>query len=154
MVTHRTETAVSIVTCGDKLVLLKRKKRDGDPWSGDMCFPGGFVKDEEVPIEAALRELREETSIDTSDLEMKGELPVFHPVRSPHINVHPFWFYSEELADIIPGDEIERGKWYTVGEYQLKHDKVRGEFIVWNGDIVWGLTYRIYSAFLQRSFGH
>jgi ADP-ribose pyrophosphatase len=154
MVMGRTETAVSIVTCGDKLILLKRKSRSGDPWSGDMCFPGGFIKDGEQHVEAALRELEEETSIDIHNLRVEDELPVFHPVRSPNVNVYPFWFVMDNCMDIVPGDEIERGGWYRIGRHEHKHDNVKGDYVVWYGDVVWGLTFRIYTSFVQHHMIH
>ena len=44
-------SAVGIITDQDSIVLVKRKQRTGDPWSGDIAFPGGHVKDGETPQE-------------------------------------------------------------------------------------------------------
>ncbi len=145
----RNETTVSIVTYGNKLILLKRKTRKDDPWSGDMCFPGGFIKDGEDIMTAALRELNEETSIDLKFIRKVREFEVFHPKRITEINVHPIWFSTSRIMSIHVGDEIERGGWYTIGDHIRGSDERRGEFLTWNGDIVWGLTYRIYLQFLK-----
>ena len=44
---------------GPELLLIRRAERAGDPWSGDMAFPGGVVSaGDPGPFEAALREAR------------------------------------------------------------------------------------------------
>ncbi|MBK8970900.1 MAG: CoA pyrophosphatase [Hahellaceae bacterium] len=50
---------------GRELFFIERARRPGDPWSGDMAFPGGKMHSDDVSICAtAKRETREETGID------------------------------------------------------------------------------------------
>ena len=50
---------------GIELLFIQRARRDGDPWSGDMAFPGGRIQHSDAtPRAAAERETREETGID------------------------------------------------------------------------------------------
>ncbi len=142
----RNETAVSILLSHNQILLLKRKARSDDPWSGDMCFPGGFVKEGETPYMASLRELREETGIEQHFVSFQFEHKVFHPVRSSSINVHPFVYLCREIIPINPDSEIERGGWYMLGSEVKSHDERMGDYIKWNGDIIWGLTFRIYDS--------
>lgn len=152
---ERKETSVCILTCGNYILLLKRKVRLGDPWSGDMCFPGGFIKQGESPREAAERELHEETSVGKEDIHFISKIQIFHPVRFPEINVYPFLFSSEKELPVVVGDEMERGGWYKIGEEIQHHDDTKGDFLEWNNDIVWGLTFRIYSYLIQNHLiGH
>lgn len=146
----RNETAVCVVVHRDRIILLKRVSRNGDPWSGDMCFPGGYVKDEETPREAAFRELSEEAGIDADGISLLFEHDLFHPVRFPSINVHPFVFRSSELKIITPGNEIERGSWYKMGDEVELEDSFMGKYLRWDGDLIWGLTYRIYSSLSKK----
>ena len=142
----RNETAVSVLLSHGHLLLLKRRARPDDPWSGDMCFPGGFAKEGETPYKASLRELREETGIEEQFVYFQFEHKVFHPVRSSSINVHPFVYICEEMLTVNPDSEIERGGWYKLGSEVRAHDERMGDYIKWNGDIVWGLTFRIYDS--------
>ena len=59
------------------MLMIKRAKRKGDPWSGDMWFPGGkFSLEEDKKIhDTAIRELFEETGLKRNDgLEYIGRL--------------------------------------------------------------------------------
>ena len=48
-----------IIFDGKKLFLEKRKPKG--IWGGLWSFPGGKVEDNEMPLDAAVRELKEET---------------------------------------------------------------------------------------------
>lgn len=49
------------------IVLIRRPIKKGDPWSGDICLPGGRkAKDDKHSFATAVRETREEVSLDLS----------------------------------------------------------------------------------------
>ncbi len=61
---------------GDEIALMRRTERPGDPWSGDVCLPGGFVDaDDASVLVAAVRETREELALDLGGAEPLGRLP-------------------------------------------------------------------------------
>lgn len=64
----------------DAIVLRKHKDdnehdilmvtRGHDPFKGCFAFPGGFVNYNEDPLQGCLRELKEETNLDGSSIEL------------------------------------------------------------------------------------
>ena len=56
--------ADSAVRRGDEVLLIQRKY---PPMKGAWAFPGGFVDQGENPIDAAVRELKEETGMDGTE---------------------------------------------------------------------------------------
>lgn len=47
-----------------EVLYMKRSPRQGDPWSGHVCFPGGHQDKGETDVETAVREVREEVGLD------------------------------------------------------------------------------------------
>lgn len=72
-----------------KLVLIRRADR-GDPWSGQMAFPGGHIQpDDADALAAAFRETAEEVGIPSAAIRILGDLGVF-PTQSRCVKVHVF----------------------------------------------------------------
>ncbi len=61
-------TVCVIVTNGDMVLLLQRP--DTHPKAGTWCLPSGYLEHGESFYDAAVRELREETSLVTEKLEI------------------------------------------------------------------------------------
>src|SRR3989442_2282088 len=59
---HPSVAVDGIVLHGDKLVTVRRKN---DPYRGMPALPGGFVELGETTVEAVVREVREETGLET-----------------------------------------------------------------------------------------
>lgn len=62
-------SAVAIITRqgthGEEILFIKRATRPGDPWSGDIAFPGGKQQQNDNSIrDTAIRETKEEINID------------------------------------------------------------------------------------------
>uniref|UniRef100_A0A7S4PAZ2 Nudix hydrolase domain-containing protein n=1 Tax=Paramoeba aestuarina TaxID=180227 RepID=A0A7S4PAZ2_9EUKA len=50
-----------------EVLFLKRTKRKGDPWSGDVCFPGGHHEEDETEQETCERECYEEIGLNVKN---------------------------------------------------------------------------------------
>jgi 8-oxo-dGTP pyrophosphatase MutT (NUDIX family) len=140
------------------VLFIKRKERVGDPWSGQMAFPGGFSSAADSSLEAtARRETEEETGIVLADAGvLLGVLDDVSP-RTPYLPplvVTPYVFLVAEPLAARPGPEAETAIWLSVRDLfdpgKRKHfglnlpGEVREfEAIVIGDCTIWGLTERV-----------
>ena len=157
-----------VVRVGDPLevLLIKRARRHGDPWSGHMALPGGRRDpSDESLLRTALRETVEEIGLDLEGAGVHlGRLEVVRPA-SPHLprmSITPHVFGVPADTTAAPtSDEVDAVHWVTLD--LLRAPATRGEIEIplpggaqrFPGlrvahDIVWGLTYRILEDFLAR----
>jgi 8-oxo-dGTP pyrophosphatase MutT (NUDIX family) len=143
---------------GEEVLLIKRSDREGDPWSGQVCLPGGRVEKEDSSFMAtAVRETQEEVGIDLdADARFIGYLGSFQ-ARKRSIWVVPSVFMLVRLPVVTPNLEVASFKWMPFREilatehrstYKLNRG---GELHVFpaldlEGYLVWGLTERILST--------
>lgn len=69
--------AATLITEDNRLLLLRRAH---DPWRGHWNLPAGYLETNESPVEAALRETREETGFEAEVSKLFG---VFHFTDDP-----------------------------------------------------------------------
>jgi 8-oxo-dGTP pyrophosphatase MutT (NUDIX family) len=96
-------------------LFIKRAARAGDPWSGQIAFPGGRFEPTDADLLAtAVRETREETGIDLRAAEQLGVLDDLNPRTPtlPPIVVRPFVFgvAARPTLSLSP-DEVQRAFW-------------------------------------------
>lgn len=96
-----------------QLLLIKRKN---DPFKDKWAFPGGYVEKDEPLICAAMRELKEETGIDNSNLiqfEAVGD-----PGRDPRGWTITVVYYLTVDEDVVgkAGDDAADVRWFSVNE--------------------------------------
>lgn len=140
------------------LLLIKRREREGDPWSGHVALPGGFVSPSDPsPLDAALRELREEVGVRLSREDVVGSLPLYTSSVRPEVKVAPYVAYVSPPPEPIPGPEVEEAKWLSLKALKAGRAVVKlgdreeeVDVLLAGGWTVWGLTYRIVSELLHR----
>ena len=164
------QAAVALIVRGYvdlEVLLIKRARREGDPWSGHMALPGGR-RDPADPslLHTAVRETREETGVDLDELGAHlGRLVEVRPhsLRLPHIRVTPHVFGAPaETPARVASAEVEAVHWVSLAV--LRHPSTHGEVRIplpegsrsfpclrVADDVVWGLTYRILDDFLRRA---
>jgi 8-oxo-dGTP pyrophosphatase MutT (NUDIX family) len=150
------------------VLLMKRVEREGDPWSGQVSFPGGrFQHGDPDLVRTAIRETREELGIDLgTTARYVGALePIVATGRVtgrplPVSGVTPFLFLEEIPVDPVLGPEAEAAFWLPIeraaggtydGEMQYVHQGTPMTFPCWRfeGYVIWGLTYRMLRSLIE-----
>lgn len=165
------QAAVSLILRGGEeleLLLIKRARMEGDPWSGHMALPGGRREpaDEDL-LETAMRETREEVdiSLEGSGSIHLGRLDEVSPLttRLPGLSIHPFVFGVSAGTEGRPDPrEVEALHWVPIERFRRPGAEERVEIQLRDetrdfpcfrvaGEVVWGLTFRILEQFLEVS---
>ncbi len=143
------------------ILLIKRADREGDPWSGQVAFPGGKTQEGDATLkDTALRETKEELGI---DLGTRAEfLGYFTPIRTHTgtMDVVPAAFLLRDEAEVRPNEEVASYRWVKLerllssgakSTYRLEFGGQAREMPAMLVDdyVVWGLTHRIISTLLE-----
>jgi 8-oxo-dGTP pyrophosphatase MutT (NUDIX family) len=145
----------------EEVLLIKRAEREGDPWSGQVAFPGGMVSRSDRSFEeTARREAAEEVGIDLASRAalFLGYMREFK-ARTRGVVVVPSVFKLAAAATVTLNREASSYEWVPLGSlareearstHVLRRDGTELAFpsLVYRGFVIWGLTERIISAIL------
>ena len=101
-----------IIKSGDQYLLLKRAKT---PNQGKFVPVGGKIDPYESPIQAVIRETKEETGITISSPKLCGVLVETSPVNYNWVS----FIYAVEI-DWIPAPKCDEGELYWIQSVDLK----------------------------------
>lgn len=144
---------------GLETLLGLRVRRSGDPWSGQISFPGGRRHPEDRSLlETALRETREEVNLDLGGrARVLGHLAPRSPGNVPEMLVVPFVAYAEGALEPRPGPEMTETFWAPLADLppsrsqtvvSTRIGELKVPAFLWKNRVVWGLTYRILEELL------
>ena len=147
------------------VLLIKRAERTGDPWSGQIAFPGGKKQPGDLTArDTAIRETMEEVGI---DLGRNAEFLGYAEAATTHtgnMDVVPSVFVLRESVEIRSNAEVSSYRWVDLDDllsakarstYELNYDgRTVGMPAFAAGDyLVWGLTHRILSSVFRVDEG-
>jgi 8-oxo-dGTP pyrophosphatase MutT (NUDIX family) len=148
---------------GLALLFIRRAEHPGDPWSGQVAFPGGRSEAGDGTLLAtAVRETREEIGLDlAADAEWLGRLDEVRAVarlRPLNLAITPFVFrLRREDAQARALHEVESVHWIPLGElrgpgrrgtmdYEHRGTPLVFPCIRYQGLTIWGLTFRMFES--------
>jgi 8-oxo-dGTP diphosphatase len=108
-------TVDAIVMAGEPdsywILLIERKK---DPFAGQWALPGGFIDMDETLEAACIRELKEETGLELTNM---GQFRVFDAIgRDPRHRTISVVFYAfiSDKQYVTGLDDAERAEWFPL----------------------------------------
>lgn len=112
-VVHTADFCVFTFTDTWRVLLIQRKNY---PFKGFWCLPGGFVDLEESFIDAAVRELEEETGAGVTWVSEGNvyDMPWRDP-RLKHTITHAYYTYSP-IMDVSGEDDAVAADWVPLGD--------------------------------------
>ncbi len=143
------------------ILLIKRAEREGDPWSGQVAFPGGKAQEGDATLkDTAIREGEEEVGLDLGGgAEFLGYFTPFR-THTGTMDVVPSVFLLKGEAEVRTNEEVTSYRW--VGLERLLSEQARSAYRLEFGGqvrempallvgdyVVWGLTHRIISKLLE-----
>jgi 8-oxo-dGTP pyrophosphatase MutT (NUDIX family) len=143
------------------ILLIRRRDREGDPWSGQVAFPGGHKSpNDQTLLQTAVREAEEEVGIQLHEHSLLGALPPVYP-RGRSVLVAPFVFQLRREVEVRLNDEVAESFWAKLTELSNIHatlspvvvqqGQLKVDSYVYDGRVIWGLTYRIINMLLGKS---
>jgi 8-oxo-dGTP pyrophosphatase MutT (NUDIX family) len=149
---------------GPEVLLIERSRKESDPWSGHMAFPGGRLDAGETVEQAARRETHEEVGLSLHDAEPLGRLDDLTGRRagaSTGLIISAFVFEHHGDTPLVYQEaEVAEALWVPVSALSAPDRHIHKPFhgtggmafpgiVVGDPDrhIVWGLTYRFIEVF-------
>ncbi len=163
------QAAVAVVlrelSNGTEVLFIKRAVKPGDPWSGQMAFPGGHRDASDAGLkEAAVRETLEEVGLALGHEAYLGALDHqwaaprgrrLDMLIAPHvfeIAGDPRFALNYEVAEAVwaPLEPLVRNELHTTETLSITGTPtVFNGYRLAGGHFVWGLTYRMLKDFFR-----
>ena len=145
---------------GGSILFIKRTERRGDPWSGQVAFPGGRKSSTDNGlVDTAVRETMEEVGLQLSVHELLGSLPIV-TARSRRMRVLPFVYKLKSTVSIRVDEEVAEAFWVPLSDLDRLEVESRAvrvdegtlsvDSYVYQSHVIWGLTFRIINLLLHR----
>ena len=149
-----------------RVLFIERARREGDPWSGQMAFPGGRASPEDDGLRAtAERETREEVGIELGQAAFLGRIDdqEGRPTSpSGGLLIGAYVYRLETSQPLAINHEVNEAFWFPVRgllesrrHVYYRHPAIESMrfpgIALRDPDqyVVWGLTYRFLEIFFE-----
>lgn len=150
-----------------EVLLIERAKREGDPWSGHMAFPGGRAEPGDPSLQGtAERETLEEVGLGLDRGEVIGRLDDLggRAAAASKMVVSAYVYQIDEPGRlVIESSEVADAFWVPLDHlvhpdnhvrYPMQYGQHEIDFpgisvCEQNTRVVWGLTYRFLELFFE-----
>lgn len=105
----------SIIIYRGQIVLIRRKNY---PFQGLFAIPGGYVEIGETTENAAMREAKEETGLDTRIIKLLGVYS--EPKRDPRGHVVSICYLSRGTGTLIAGSDAKGVSLFSLDELPIE----------------------------------
>ena len=146
---------------GIELLFIRRNQYDGDPWSGDVAFPGGGLEPQDAgPRQAAERETWEEIGLRLGAEDYLGQLDDLAGAYLS-VKISCFVYRLSERPQLLLNGEVGAAFWVPLSELQAAQRNQQASF-TYRGEtrshpivtldgycdhFLWGITYRLLQSF-------
>jgi 8-oxo-dGTP pyrophosphatase MutT (NUDIX family) len=147
---------------GPSVLFIERARREGDPWSGHMAFPGGRVDPTDRSAQdAAERETLEEIGLSLDGASLIGRLDdkQGNPRTHATLVISAFVYRVPATGPLVPNHEVEHAFWFPVASLldSARHVPYPAHELEFPGicvgdpqrHVVWGLTYSFLESFFH-----
>lgn len=148
---------------GPEVLFIRRAEYEGDPWSGDVAFPGGGIEAEDNgPQQAAEREVWEEIGLQLSPQHYLGQLDDLSGAYLP-IQIFCFVYLLPEKPQLTLNGEVLDTFWVPLDQL-LNPQRCKQASFEYRGTtrthpivdlggycdrFLWGITYRLFENFFS-----
>ncbi len=165
---HAARAAVALVLRpgpgGAEMLFIERARKEGDPWSGHLAFPGGRLEPSDPDARAAAeRETLEEVGLDLRGARFAGEVGAVCGDRLP-VTVQCFAYAVAGGEPLRPNHEVAHAFWVPLGVLLDPRRHLTLCFRFSGADapepavrlaephrpVLWGITYRLVGQFFSR----
>jgi ADP-ribose pyrophosphatase YjhB (NUDIX family) len=113
---HPTASAV----CVDEQGRILLARRGIEPSKGKWDLPGGFLEEEEHPLDCLHRELREEAGVEIEPLELLGVwIDRYGSDGSAATTLNLYWTAHIVEGTLEPADDVAELRWFAPDEVPL-----------------------------------